>query len=52
MASTKKNQAGIKQKYTPKPDREPSAKENENREETTSGIKANSSIKTTGQEPQ
>ena len=29
----------------------PSAKKNENREETTSGIQANSSIKTTGQEP-
>ena len=40
MASTKKNQAGIKQstllKWV-KPDREPSAKETENREETTSG---------------
>ena len=54
MASTKKNEAGIKQstllKWV-KPDRVPSAKENENREETTSSIQANSNIKTTGQEP-
>ena len=54
MASTKKKQALIKQTTLlrwVRPDREPSPKKNENREETTSGIQANSSIKTTRQEP-